>query len=67
MDSSLLMWGVLFGAVGYGFFRYGKKQGAFVPLVVGITLCVFPYFINNVYLLVAIGFGLIAVPYFVKM
>jgi len=66
-DSSLLIWGVLFGAIGLGYFTYGKKQKAVVPLFVGIALFVFPYFITNIYLLVATGVGLAVLPYFVRI
>ena len=61
------MWGMLFGAIGFGFFLYGKKQKLVVPLCVGIALCVFPYFIADVYILVLIGVVLIAIPYFVRI
>jgi len=65
-NTSLLMWGMFFGAIGFGYFSYGKKQGAVIPLVVGLALFIFPYFISNTYLLVAVGSGLAAVPYFIK-
>ena len=65
--TSLLMWGMVFGAFGVGFFMYGKKQKAFVPLIVGIALFVIPYFIPNVYMLVIAGTVLVALPYFVRM
>ncbi len=65
--TSLLLWGMLFGAVGLGFFTYGKKQKAAVPLVTGIALFIFPYFISNVYLLVMIGLVLVALPYFIRI
>jgi hypothetical protein len=61
-----LFWGMLFGAIGSGFFIYGKKQNAFVPLATGLLLCVFPYFITNVYLMLLVGCLLMAVPYFFK-
>ncbi len=64
---SLLVWGMLFGAVGLGFFSYGKKQKAVVPLLTGIALFAFPYFISNVYLLVIAGILLVALPYFVRI
>ena len=67
MNTSLLFWGLLFGSVGFGFFIYGKKQKAFVPLVCGLVLMVIPYFISNIILLVAIGVALIALPYFVRI
>ena len=66
MDTSSLFWGFLFGSVGLGFFVYGKKQSAVVPLVCGLVLMIFPYFISNTILLVAIGVVLIVLPYFVK-
>jgi len=65
--TSLLIWGMLFGAIGLGYFTYGKKQKAVVPLFVGIALFIFPYFISNIYVLVAAGVVLIALPYFVRI
>jgi hypothetical protein len=58
---------LLFGSVGLGFLVYGKKQKAVVPLVCGLVLMIFPYFIANTILLVAIGVVLIALPYFVRI
>jgi hypothetical protein len=46
-NVSELLWGVLFGSVGLGFFVYGKKQTLIVPLVCGLTLMVYPYFMPN--------------------
>jgi hypothetical protein len=66
-NTAVLMWGVLFGGIGLGFFMYGRRQKAVVPLFSGIALFVFPYFISNVYLLVAVGAGLIALPYFIRL
>jgi len=65
--TSLLMWGMVFGSLGLGFFMYGKKQRAAVPLIVGIALFVIPYFISNVYMLVIAGTALVALPYFVRV
>lgn len=62
-----LLWGVLFGSFGLGFFWYGKKQRAIVPLVCGLILMFFPYFVSSTMLLVAIGIMLIVVPYFVRI
>ena len=68
MDStSLLIWGMLFGAIGLGFFTYGKKQKAVVPLAVGVALFVIPYIMPNVWMLVIAGGILVAIPYFVRI
>ncbi len=66
MNESWLLWGLLFGSIGLGFFVYGRKQKAAVPMVCGLALMIFPYFISNTIILVAIGAMLIAVPYFVR-
>lgn len=66
-DTSTLLWGVIFGSVGLGFFIYGRKQQAVVPLVVGIALFVVPYFVSNLYYLVLAGLLLVALPYFLRI
>ena len=58
---------MLFGAIGVGFFVYGKRQKAIVPLVTGIALFIFPYFISDVYVLVLVGAALLALPWFVRI
>ncbi len=65
--TSLLIWGVLFGAVGLGFFTYGRRQKVVVPLVAGVALFLLPYFISNVYVLVIAGISLVVLPYFVRL
>ena len=65
-STAVLIWGMIFGSIGVGFCMYGRKQKAIVPLCVGIALCVFPYFVANVYALVLIGAVLMAIPYFVR-
>ncbi len=67
MNTASLLWGLLFGSIGLGFFIYGKKQQAIVPLVCGLALMVFPYFITNTLALVAIGGALMALPYFFRL
>jgi hypothetical protein len=66
-DTVTLIWGVIFGSVGLGFFIYGRKQQAIVPLAVGVALFVAPYVISNLWLLLLVGAVLIALPYFVNL
>ncbi|GAA0718200.1 hypothetical protein GCM10009105_25690 [Dokdonella soli] len=61
-----MLWGVLFGSFGLGFFIYGKKQRMIVPLVCGLALMVFPYFVSSTLPLVIIGLALIVTPYFAR-
>ncbi len=67
MNASILLWGLLFSSIGFGFFLYGRKQRAVVPLLCGIALMIYPYFIPNVMALVAIGVVLAAIPYFLRL
>lgn len=67
MNTSTLFFGSVFGSIGTGFFIYGKKQQAMVPLLCGLALMVFPYFIDDPAFLVATGAGLMAIPYFVRV
>ena len=67
MSESSLLWGVLFGAVGLGYFVYGKKQRAVVPLLCGVALMVLPYLISAVWPLFLVGAAIAALPYFVRI
>ena len=66
MNTASLWWGLLFGSIGLGYFMYGKRQGAPVPLLCGLGLMVFPYFVSNNWAMVLIGAGLAAIPYFLR-
>ena len=61
-----LMFGVVFGSIGVGYFIYGKKQEKLIPLVAGIALCGFPYFMPNAYAMVIVGAILTAAPWVVR-
>ena len=67
MNTSTLLWGLLFGSIGLGFFVYGRRQKTVVPLVTGLALMIFPYFVPNTILLVTVGLALTAIPYFVRL
>ncbi len=67
MTVGLLLWSVLFSSVGLGFFLFGKQQRAAVPLVCGIVLMIYPFFVHNLVVLVAVGVAVSAVPYFFRL
>jgi len=66
LNTALLLWSLLFGSVGFGFFLYGMNRRAAVPLVCGMALMVFPYFVSDAVVLVAVGVVLTAIPYFIR-
>ena len=65
-STPTLMWGMIFGSIGLGFFIYGKKQKSIIPLISGIVLMVVPYLISNIYALILLGIVLVALPYFIR-
>jgi predicted membrane protein len=67
VSASSLLWGLLFSSIGLGFFLYGRKQRAIVPLVCGLALMIFPYFVANNMVLAAVGVALVVIPYFVRI
>ena len=66
MSTASLLWGLLFGSIGVGFFIYGKRQRMIVPLLCGLALMLYPYFVSATWLLLAIGIALMGVPYFLR-
>jgi hypothetical protein len=66
-DPSSLFLGLLFGAIGTGFFIYGKKQASLVPLICGLLLMVVPYFVPDARWLFAAGAALVVAPYFIRL
>ncbi len=61
-----LIWSVFFGAIGIGFFVYGRRQRRVVPFVSGLALMGVPYFVDSVGAMIALCVAFIALPYFVR-
>ena len=59
-----LMGCLIFNGIGLVAFTYGKKQGGFRPLIIGIALMLYPYFFTKTFWLYAIGVGLCAALYY---
>jgi hypothetical protein len=64
--TAWLLWGLVFSSIGMGYFIYGKKQGRAAPLLCGIALMVYPYFIDSMWGTLGIGVVLMAIPYFLR-
>ncbi|MCR4299479.1 MAG: hypothetical protein NUV75_12160 [Gallionella sp.] len=46
---------ILFGSAGFAAFIYGKKSANWKPMTLGVILMVYPYFIEETWLLYVIG------------
>jgi hypothetical protein len=60
-----LIIGFIAGVFGAAYFVYGKKQMKMSAMIAGVALCVYPYFIDNVWLEVLVGALLLAAPFLV--
>ena len=63
--AKIFAW-IIFGGVGFVAFAYGKKQSSPKPLVIGILLMVYPYFLSTTVWLYTVGVGLCLLLYFWK-
>lgn len=55
LSFSNLMGGLLFGSIGFVAFTYGKRMSLWKPMLCGIGLMIFPYFVANTALMWAVG------------
>ncbi len=58
-DSSFLFASLLWGSIGVGYFIYGKKQGATMPLIGGLAMIVVSYVVSGWLLMSLISIALI--------
>ena len=65
-DADNMFISVIFGVIGTGYFVYGKKNARPVPLIFGMALCAFPYFISDTVAMLAVGGGLAIAPWFLR-
>jgi len=62
-DDTVMMLGMLWGALGTGYFIYGKKTARAGFLVCGIGLVVFPIFVSNILYTAVAGILLSLIPF----
>ena len=54
-SPAVLFGSLLFGAIGLAAFIYGKRMVLWKPMVIGIVLMAYPYFIAQTWLLYSVG------------
>lgn len=64
------IWGLvisfLFSGIGFIAFMYGKKNTEFKPMLIGIALMIYPYFLRSTLTLTLVGIALTAALYFFR-
>ena len=64
ISAANIMADIIFGVIGMCAFYYGRKEKAYRPIVIGLVLMIYPYFIQNTLFLYLIGAGFTAGLYF---
>jgi hypothetical protein len=65
-DLNTILLCVLFGSVGTAYIVYACKAGKLVPGIAGLALCVVPYFVNNIWVLLIVCLILTAAPFYYR-
>ncbi len=55
LSAANLIGGLVFGSIGFVAFIYGKRMNLWKPMLLGIALMVYPYFVSNDAVMIAIG------------
>jgi hypothetical protein len=55
---------IIFGAIGFAAFIYGKKNRFLGPMIIGAALMAYPYFFSSTFALYCVGIALTAALYF---
>jgi hypothetical protein len=55
LSASSLIAGLIFGSIGFVAFIYGKRMNLWKPMLCGIALMIYPYFVADTLALFAIG------------
>ncbi len=66
-DDTVMMLGMLWGALGTGYFIYGKKTSKAAFLLCGIGLVVLPMFVSSAMYNALIGIALSVIPFKVEI
>ena len=65
-SATNLIGGAIFGAIGFVAFVYGKRMNLWKPMLLGIALMIYPYFISDDKIMIVVGiFGTTAL-FFVR-
>jgi len=59
MDTGWLLWSSLFSLIGLAGLTYGRRQRRAAPMLIGVALLVYPYFVSSTLALVGVGLLLI--------
>jgi hypothetical protein len=59
--------GIVTGVLRLAYIVYGRRQTKFAPLIAGVFLCAYPYFIDSLVWLCVVGALLLAAPFVIDI
>jgi hypothetical protein len=62
-SANFLFASLVWGSVGVGYFIYGKRRGAWVPMLAGVLMVAISYFVGSAVLMSLLCIALIAGVY----
>ena len=65
MGTWNILTGALLGAIGMGYIIYGRNQMHAMPVIAGILLCIFPYFVPQLWITLPLAAGVMVLPRYV--
>ena len=65
--TARLLSAVLLGSIGMGYFIYGKKEAKLMPMLAGAGLCIFPYFVSDLFPTITLGICFLVLPFAVDI
>jgi hypothetical protein len=63
-SASFLFASLLWGSVGFGYFIYGRKQGAWSPTFAGVAMMALSYFVASALVMSLLCIGIILGVYY---
>ena len=66
LDPGYLISNLLIGCAGMGYFMYGKKAGRPYPLIAGLILCIYPWFVPSLLWMWVIAIAIVVAVYFLR-
>ncbi len=66
MNPGTILVGLVFGSIGFVGFVYGKKESSWKPMVLGVALMGFPYFVPGFWPQIGVGAALTAALFFFR-
>lgn len=63
LDAKFLFASLLWGSIGVGYFIYGKKQQAMIPMIGGLVMIALSYFVGSWFWMSLACIGLMAAIY----